>query len=414
MRSVNGKVTTNLITADEWNDFSTESQTLITTTGIALSAGDLTQLAQAVSIYATGAQYFIDSGAADAYVLTVAGSLEKPPAYFDGMTITFRPGNANTGASTVNAGGIGVVDIKRDSGAALVENDLLSSRDAVIRYSAAAGDFFLASYTLGNNNSPRGYMDGLITSLDVGDVQHDVEIGIGICRDSTNTVDMILNAALTKRVDTGSWAQGDNLGGLPAAATLSVDTWYHLFLIAKTDGTVDAGWDTSLTATNLLAEASAYTYYRRVWSNMTNASSNWLPYFQHGGECVWDENGAEATVQKQVSFTDPGTGAILADVEWVPLGIRTRADLAFVYKNVDLTTMKVGSGDDPINLTSDDPFGHASAGPAASLDYMSLNARLMTNLVSEISHDVSNSVAASRLTISVRGYEDFRGANGMN
>ena len=120
---------------------------------------------------------------------------------------------------------------------------------------------------------------GLGTALDT-DTDHDVKISPGTCADSTNTVLMTLTSELTKQIDF-DWAVGDDAGGFPSGLTLTNSTWYHLFLTMHTDGTVDAGWDTSTTASNLLSDSS-HTYYRRIMSHYINASTNITPYDQYG------------------------------------------------------------------------------------------------------------------------------------
>jgi hypothetical protein len=60
-----------------------------------------------------------DSGAADAYVLTAAGSPIAPTAYSNNMVVIFKPTNANTGASTANLNGLGVRNLYDQDGNAL-------------------------------------------------------------------------------------------------------------------------------------------------------------------------------------------------------------------------------------------------------------------------------------------------------
>ena len=115
----------------------------------------------------------------------------------------------------------------------------------------------------------RGHKWGLRLENDSGDVPHDILINEGECRDYSNVINMVVGSGgLTKRFD-ADWAEGDNAGGIASGARasanqLDADTFYHLFLIAKPDGTVDAGGDTSDTAANLLADATGYSYYRHI------------------------------------------------------------------------------------------------------------------------------------------------------
>ncbi|MEM8991903.1 MAG: hypothetical protein AAGD08_15985 [Pseudomonadota bacterium] len=83
--------------------------------------------------YTARTDYAIDSGAADAYVLTYARG--KPPAaYLDGMQVRFRPGATNTGASTVNVHGLGAVAVTRANGDALSAGDLVVGQSVVLEY----------------------------------------------------------------------------------------------------------------------------------------------------------------------------------------------------------------------------------------------------------------------------------------
>jgi hypothetical protein len=91
-----------------------------------------------------------------------------------------------------------------------------------------------------------------------------------------------LKAAIRKDLET-AWAVGDNQGGRATGAALADDTWYHLFAIKKSDGTVDAGYDTVLNAANLLSD-SGYTYYRRVASvYYIDSTSKVRPFVHHIG-----------------------------------------------------------------------------------------------------------------------------------
>lgn len=125
---------------------------------------------------------------------------------------------------------------------------------------------------------PPGYLNGLVVANDT-DTDHDLEIGIGACRDEFNTANMIVSSAFTKRID-ASWVEGDGNGGLASAVSLSANQNLNYFLISKTDGTCDAGWDTSGNASNLLADATDYTYFRRIMSIRTDSSSNIRPFKQ--------------------------------------------------------------------------------------------------------------------------------------
>ena len=150
---------------------------------------------------------------------------------------------------------------------------------------------------------PLSAKDGLLISN--GSVPTtDIDITTGRIEESGQTKILNLSSVLTKEID-NDWSAG-NGGGFPTGITLATDTWYRVFIIAKTDGTTDAGFDTSATATNLLADATGYTLFRRIGWARTNGSSNILPFLANGlNSYVWDVMKDEgiSTNASGVSFT---------------------------------------------------------------------------------------------------------------
>jgi len=150
MEDLNDKLMGGTLTSDEWNQVPSELQNVIGALGIALLAGDLNQLGKAIAGMCGASTWYSESGAADAYVCNVVGAKHGPvalDAVHDGLIVRFRPGNANTGASTINVNSLGVVDIKREDGSALSAGDLVTTRDAFLRWDNASGDFFLLDFS---------------------------------------------------------------------------------------------------------------------------------------------------------------------------------------------------------------------------------------------------------------------------
>lgn len=150
---------------------------------------------------------------------------------------------------------------------------------------------------------PRGHLAGM--KMTVVNTNDDVSISVGQCRcgsssdpDITNAI--ISGAAIVKQLDTaGGWVEGTNQAGRPAAVGLAINTWYHVFVVVKLDGSVDAGFDTDIDATNLLGETTDYVNFRRVGSVLTDGSSKILDFIQSGDEFFWDAptlGGDESTV----------------------------------------------------------------------------------------------------------------------
>ena len=77
----------------------------------------------------------VDSGTANTYALTFTASFT---AYTDGIVIYWVPANSNTGASTVNVNGIGVVSITNANASALVANQIVAGQPAAMMYKGGA------------------------------------------------------------------------------------------------------------------------------------------------------------------------------------------------------------------------------------------------------------------------------------
>lgn len=128
----------------------------------------------------------------------------------------------------------------------------------------------------------RGFIDGLIISNGT-DADHDINIAAGACRDSSDAYNMVLASTMTKQID-AAWAAGSAAGGL-FSGSVGNSTWYHVFLIRKdADGSIDAGFDTSVTAAN---KPAGYSTYRRIGSVLTNGSANIIAFKQVGDRFTW-------------------------------------------------------------------------------------------------------------------------------
>lgn len=115
---------------------------------------------------------------------------------------------------------------------------------------------------------PPRYMFGFVLSNGTDSV-NDIDIGVGACVDTLSLTNMLQTSVFTKQID-AVWAEGSAAGGFPSGLTSGTPqntTWYHVFVIRRGDtGLLDYGFDTSLTAANLLADATNYSSYRRIGS----------------------------------------------------------------------------------------------------------------------------------------------------
>jgi len=270
--------------------------------------------ATTVDYLAKNTELYEDTGSANAFNLSITSG-ETPTTYTDGMKVRWFSNFTSTGACSINVNGIGSKNIVSYDGDAILSgqigsgdyveatfdtvnnrfvvcnimytNEFVKTDGSVAFLAPQVGVTPTASNHLATKGYvdtffPRNYIDGL-TMANASDADHDIQISPGQCSDSTNTTVENLSSYLTKQID-ASWTEGNNLGGFPSGLTLAANTTYHVFIISKTDGTIDAGFDTSLTASNLLISASAYTYYRRIGSVITDASKNILAFKQYGDD----------------------------------------------------------------------------------------------------------------------------------
>ena len=138
------KVDGNTISASEFNQLA-EIDNLISTSGQTPSLTNLEQISIGSARYSSAGQFYTDSGTANAYVLSPVSPFKSPVSatagegYFNGMVISYRAGNANTGASTVNVNGAGVKNIKKADGTTDPDRGQISTtEDTVLRYNGTS------------------------------------------------------------------------------------------------------------------------------------------------------------------------------------------------------------------------------------------------------------------------------------
>lgn len=115
------------------------------------TAAQVAQLKRALQ-FARRLDYVTDSGAANAYVVALVPAVT---AYLNGMSFTFKAVNANSGASTLNAGG-GAKAIKTNTGAALAAGDIPAASLVTVLYDLIADAFLLVSVALSQTNAQNG------------------------------------------------------------------------------------------------------------------------------------------------------------------------------------------------------------------------------------------------------------------
>ncbi len=177
----------------------------------------------------------------------------------------------------------------------------------------------------------RGYIDGCVLAQDITNPLTVLVVGSGTCANSTTTF-MFTFTQMGKDI-TATWAAGSGNGGLFPTLTLAANTWYHVFIIRKSsDGSLDAGFDTDVTASHI---PPGYSEFRRLGSVLTDGSKNILPFHQYGDEFWWDTSVYDFGIVgsgAKVSGVNPGTSAVSIALT-VPPNVKVRAVFHGYYYN---------------------------------------------------------------------------------
>lgn len=383
MQDLNDKVTGSSLAASEWNQVPSELQNVITALGQSLTAADLNQLGKAIAGYAGSGNAFVDGGTANAIVLSPVTGLQAPPQYTNLQAVRFIKNGTNTGAVTANVAGLGVLNVLDQFGASLASGDLQNGSRYTIEYSltidgGSPGFVFEKASGLAND-LPRGYLDGYILSNNAIDPLKNIDITDGACKNSNNSSDLLLSSALGKQIDV-SWAEGGTpgapSGGFPSLLSGGVaqpDTTYFVFAILKNTGQVDAGFDTSLNAVNLLADATDYSDFRRIGFVITDSSSDIINGFWYGDK--WQPN------EKFTEYTGTASaGPVVRQFSRIPNGLKLKAGITLTARSFDVT---------PSSLLVTDPDNSAQS-PTPDINHLSIegqggNAIGFTNSVEVVS-----------------------------
>lgn len=333
-------------------------------------------------------------GTANAQTLTPAPAIQ---AYRARAHYCCLAGVTNTGGPcTLNISGKGARSVKKVSPAGLVDPE--------------AGDITLGGYYKFYddgarlqllNPTPRaqtGYLFGGTLSNDGGAPTTTIDIAAGRCADVTGNWPMVW-AAFTKVIQAaGAWAAGSGGNGLFTGAR-AASTWYHVFAIVKTaDGSVDFGFDTSVTAANIPA---GYSSYRRLGSVKTDGASSILAFSQFAGQFLW------LTPVIDVAAAAIGVAAVTPTLS-IPLGVRVFPIIGnFVQKAAAAPSLYVSSPDatDVTALANyDTAFGIAAAAVSASVMNGS---NVRSNTSSQLRFRADN--AGCNYTVSTYGWIDDLG-----
>lgn len=223
-----------------------------------------------------------------------------------GFKVTIKKTDASANGVTIDPSGAQTIDGEATIG--------LTEEDQAVTFTSDGSNWqILSDYKYVETQYANGTFFGFKSEQDAGDPDHDIVVYEGYCRGENDLVNIAIadGSSFTKRID-ASWASGSGNGGFPTGISIAIDTCYHIFMIAKADGTVDMGYDSSITATNLLADATGYVDYKRVGSVITDGSSNILDYINYvtpSKRAFWFK-----TPQVDISASNPGTAAVTVNM----------------------------------------------------------------------------------------------------
>lgn len=253
---------------------------------------------------------------------------------------------------------------------------------------------------------PRGYIDGCIISNGT-DATNDINIAAGVCRDSTNAVDITV-AAMTKQLD-ANWAVGTNAGMRNSAIGIA-DTTYHIYAVATAAGVQDIYAHTSATVATVLTALQAesggasYVYARHIMS-IVRLSSVIRPFTQRGDTVVLTtpllevNNTADHTTAQTVALTACPTGVVVEVI--LRVGANDQGSIGFSGSLVSpLTTTDLAPGTDT---------GFTVQGNNTTSFNYTDNIRIFTNASAQIRY--VSSAAAVDTKILLVGWIHPRGVN---
>ena len=127
---------------------------------------------------------------------------------------------------------------------------------------------------------PRLAIQGLTYANNGSDATNDIDIAVGGAMDATSTRMMVLDSALTKKID-AAWAVGTNQGGLDTGS--ASDTDYYIWLINRSDTNVtDVLFSTSATSPTMPTD---YNYKRLIgwFKRVSSANVAFITFETSGG-----------------------------------------------------------------------------------------------------------------------------------
>jgi len=255
------------------------------------------------------------------------------------------------------------------------------------------------------------FLTGLEMSNNAGDALKDLDIAIGQANSIDNTTLGDLTAPLGKQID-ATWADGGipgtTVGGRAAGVSLSASTSYHVILLIKPSGICNAGFDTSVTGANLLADAAViaagYTKARRIGSVWVDAGTDIFPFKQTGDRIDIDSTDAEY----ELTVVTPALTLTNTTFAGLPEGVEAEVLLQGAISGASGTSGQINwFNPDVANPEASNfrCFGSYTTVTGSGID--GFDATVLCNISRQVAYIAS--VSVTNLETAVVGYIDRRG-----
>jgi hypothetical protein len=245
------------------------------------------------------------------------------------------------------------------------------------------------------------YLGGLTLANNGASPLSKLDIGIGGAASDDNAAMMNFSTAGFNKDCTATWTVGSGGGARDATGSpgLTASTWYHVFLMMRTDTlVVDVLVSISATAPIL---PSPYDKKRRIGSFKTNASANIIAFSQHGDEFLWRVPIGELN---NVSVF-PSLTTVLSGV---PTGVKVRARLrGITTNNAGASGLVIVSPDESGNTALGSPAGNFDAYISNTNLVHAFNVIVRTNTLAQIISITSG--GSTVMSLSSYGWFDERG-----
>ncbi len=190
----------------------------------------------------------VDIGVANAYVINFTANFS---ALTDGIIIAWIAAHANTGASTINVNGLGVVNLVNQDGSALRSGQITANQ--VVQMIYKGGNWLLlAGYVAGGVLATGGSITNPSIAF-LGDT------GTGFYQGTTGEIDISLSGFFSGRISKGQ-ASG-SLSGMSGTVNVTCPYWITnnicFLLVPQASGTSNATTFTLVLTTSAVRPANA-------------------------------------------------------------------------------------------------------------------------------------------------------------